>query len=35
MRNPGCDINRVADALGTDLEPEMPAKPERWGREGE
>lgn len=25
-------INRIADALGTDLEPEMPARPEGWGR---
>ena len=25
-------INRVADALGTDLEPEMPARPEGWER---
>ncbi len=24
-------INRIADALGTDLEPEMPAKPPGWG----
>ena len=24
-------INRVADALGTDLEPEMAARPEGWG----
>jgi uncharacterized peroxidase-related enzyme len=24
-------INRVADALGTDLEPEMPERPEGWG----
>jgi alkylhydroperoxidase family enzyme len=24
-------INRIADALGTDLEPEMPARPEVWG----
>ena len=24
-------INRVADALGTDLEPEMPARPEGGG----
>ena len=23
-------INRVADALGTDLEPEMPQRPEGW-----
>jgi len=23
-------INRVADALGTDLEPEMPERPEGW-----
>jgi len=23
-------INRIADALGTDLEPEMPARPTRW-----
>ncbi len=23
-------INRVADALGTDLEPEMPQKPADW-----
>ncbi|MHC4408217.1 MAG: carboxymuconolactone decarboxylase family protein [Planctomycetota bacterium] len=23
-------INRVADALGTDLEPDMPALPEGW-----
>jgi alkylhydroperoxidase family enzyme len=23
-------INRIADALGTDLEPEMPARPEGW-----
>ena len=23
--------NRVADALGTDLEPEMPPRPEGWG----
>ena len=27
-------INRVADALGTDLEPEMPPRPPEWGREG-
>lgn len=25
-------INRVADALGTDLEPEMPPRPDAWGR---
>jgi len=25
-------INRIADALGTDLEPEMPARPEGWGK---
>ena len=25
-------INRVADALGTDLEPEMPPQPEERGR---
>ena len=25
-------LNRVADALGTDLEPEMPARPAEWGR---
>jgi len=24
-------INRIADALGTDLEPEMPRRPEGWG----
>ena len=24
-------INRVADALGTDLEPEMAPRPEGWG----
>ena len=24
-------INRVADALGTDLEPEMPPRPDGWG----
>jgi len=24
-------INRIADALGTDLEPEMPPRPEGWG----
>jgi len=24
-------LNRIADALGTDLDPEMPAKPEGWG----
>jgi hypothetical protein len=24
-------INRIADALGTDLEPEMPDRPEGWG----
>ena len=24
-------INRIADALGTDLEPEMPERPEGWG----
>ena len=24
-------INRVADGLGTDLEPEMPPKPAAWG----
>jgi len=23
-------FNRVADALGTDLEPEMPPRPEGW-----
>ena len=23
-------INRIADALGTDLEPEMPKRPEGW-----
>ena len=23
-------INRIADALGTDLEPEMPQRPEGW-----
>ena len=27
-------INRVADALGTDLEPEMPARPEGWAPPG-
>lgn len=27
-------INRVADALGTDLEPEMPPPPEGWFRRG-
>jgi hypothetical protein len=25
-------INRIADGLGTDLEPEMPAEPPDWGR---
>jgi uncharacterized peroxidase-related enzyme len=25
-------INRVADALGTDLEPGMPARPAGWGQ---
>ena len=25
-------INRIADALGTDLEPEMPPRPEGWSR---
>jgi alkylhydroperoxidase family enzyme len=25
-------INRIADALGTDLEPEMPFRPADWGR---
>jgi uncharacterized peroxidase-related enzyme len=25
-------INRVADGLGTDLEPEMPARPAGWGK---
>lgn len=25
-------INRIADALGTDLEPEMPRKPSGWSR---
>ena len=25
-------INRVADALGVDLEPEMPPRPEGWGK---
>jgi len=25
-------INRIADALGTDLEPEMAPRPEGWGR---
>ncbi len=25
-------INRVADALGTDLEPEMPPRPAGWGQ---
>ncbi|MFQ5845648.1 MAG: hypothetical protein ACE5JG_11740, partial [Planctomycetota bacterium] len=24
-------INRIADGLGTDLEPEMPPRPEGWG----
>jgi len=24
-------FNRIADALGTDLEPEMPPRPEGWG----
>jgi alkylhydroperoxidase family enzyme len=24
-------ITRIADALGTDLEPEMPERPEGWG----
>jgi len=23
-------INRIADALGTDLEPEMPPRPDGW-----
>jgi hypothetical protein len=23
-------LNRIADALGTDLEPEMPERPEGW-----
>jgi uncharacterized peroxidase-related enzyme len=25
-------INRVADGLGTDLEPDMPSRPADWGR---
>ena len=25
-------INRIADALGTDLEPEMPQRPKGWGK---
>jgi uncharacterized peroxidase-related enzyme len=25
-------INRIADALGTDLEPEMPPRPADWGK---
>ena len=25
-------INRIADALGTDLEPEMAPKPDGWGQ---
>jgi len=24
-------ITRIAEGLGTDLEPEMPARPEEWG----
>ncbi len=24
-------INRIAEALGTDLEPEMPGRPAGWG----
>jgi hypothetical protein len=27
-------LNRIADALGTDLEPEMPLRPEGWSRSG-
>jgi hypothetical protein len=26
-------INRIADALGSDLEPEMPPRPEGWGHD--